>query len=46
MNQSTFVNILNWYCVERMCLGISSSSRFSSNASKAVRSRDQPICFL
>jgi len=38
MKQSTFLNTLNWYCVESTCLGISYSASASFNARKAVRS--------
>jgi len=38
MKQSTFLNNLNWYCVERTYFSISYSGSVSSNASKAVRS--------
>jgi len=38
MQQFTFLNTLNWYCVEHTCFRISSSDSANSNASKAVRS--------
>jgi len=38
MKQSTFLNNLNWCCVECMCFRISYSGSASSNASKAVSS--------
>jgi len=38
MKQFTFLNTLNWYCIERTCFGISYFGSANSNASKAVRS--------
>jgi len=37
MKHTTFLNTLNWYCVERMWFRISYSGSASSNESKAVR---------